>query len=330
MEKLLEVKDLKVSFFTDLGETQAVKDAGFAIEEGDFFGIVGESGSGKSVTTKSILRLGPSNCRIMGGEILFQGEDILKKSEADVVLMIETYGAAPMVADSLGYSYNLISDNLSIYSRYPIIRKYAFADSISTFNFGGVMIDVDGKPVRVFNTWLHYLPDMRLAPTDKSKEEILAWEMEGTRDEEIHKILSVLQPLLAEADSIPIIMGGDFNVHSHLDWTEATRNLYLHGGAVVDWPVSIAMEEAGFKDSFREMNPNPVANLGVTWLTDADSLETECRMDRIDFIYYQGKTIQAIASECYDNSLGKTFTFKGEDFFYPSDHGFVLSKFELD
>lgn len=247
--------------------------------------------------------------------------DILKKSEADVVLMIETYGAAPMVADSLGYSYNLISDNLSIYSRYPIIRKYAFADSISTFNFGGVMIDVDGKPVRVFNTWLHYLPDMRLVPTDKSKEEILAWEMEGTRDEEIHKILSVLQPLLAEADSIPIIMGGDFNVHSHLDWTEATRNLYFHGGAVVDWPVSIAMEEAGFKDSFREMNPNPVANLGVTWLTDADSLETECRMDRIDFIYYQGKTIQAIASECYDNSLGKTFTFKGEDFFYPSDHG---------
>ena len=46
-------------------------------------------------------------------------------------------------------------------------------------------------------------PDMRLVPTDKSKEEILAWEMEGTRDEEIHKILSVLQPLLAEADSIP-------------------------------------------------------------------------------------------------------------------------------
>ena len=42
MEKLLEVKDLKVSFFTDLGETQAVKGAGFAIGEGDFFGIVGE------------------------------------------------------------------------------------------------------------------------------------------------------------------------------------------------------------------------------------------------------------------------------------------------
>lgn len=254
---------------------------------------------------------------------------ILKKSNADVILMVETYGAAPMVADSLGYQYNLISDNLCIYSRYPITGKYAFPDSISTFNFGGVIIDVDGTPVRLFDTWLHYLPDMRLAPTDKSEEDILAWEREGTREKEIHKILTVLQPMLAQADSIPVIMGGDFNVHSHLDWTEATRDLYNHGGAVVNWPVSTAMQEAGFKDSFREMNPDPATHLGVTWLTDADSLETERRMDRIDFIYYQGKTIQVIESECYDNSLGKIFSFKGEDFFYPSDHGFVLSKFEL-
>lgn len=254
---------------------------------------------------------------------------ILKKSNADVILMVETYGAAPMVADSLGYQYNLISDNLCIYSRYPITGKYAFPDSISTFNFGGVMIDVDGTPVRLFDTWLHYLPDMRLALTDKSEEDILAWEREGTREKEIHKILTVLRPMLAHADSIPVIMGGDFNVHSHLDWTEATRDLYNHGGAVVNWPVSTAMQEAGFKDSFREMNPDPATHLGVTWLTDADSLETERRMDRIDFIYYQGKTIQVIESECYDNSLGKIFSFKGEDFFYPSDHGFVLSKFEL-
>ncbi len=254
---------------------------------------------------------------------------ILKKSNADVILMVETYGAAPMVADSLGYQYNLISDNLCIYSRYPITGKYAFPDSISTFNFGGVMIDVDGTPVRLFDTWLHYLPDMRLAPTDKSEEDILAWEREGTREKEIHKILTVLRPMLTQADSIPVIMGGDFNVHSHLDWTEATRDLYNHGGAVVNWPVSTAMQKAGFKDSFREMNPDPATHLGVTWLTDADSLETERRMDRIDFIYYQGKTIQVIESECYDNSLGKIFSFKGEDFFYPSDHGFVLSKFEL-
>ena len=161
---------------------------------------------------------------------------ILKKSGADVVLMVETYGAAPMVADSLGYQYHLISDNLCIYSRYPIVEKYAFPDSIGTFNFGGVKIDMDGTPVRIFDTWLHYLPDMRLVPTDKTEEEILAWETAGTRDDEIRKILSVLKPMLAEADSIPVIMGGDFNVHSHLDWTEETRNLYNHGVSGVPLP----------------------------------------------------------------------------------------------
>ena len=72
MEKLLEVKNLKVSFFTDLGEAQAVKDAGFAIEEGDFFGIVGESGCGKSTLGKAICKL----IEPTDGKIILDGEDI--------------------------------------------------------------------------------------------------------------------------------------------------------------------------------------------------------------------------------------------------------------
>lgn len=77
MKTLLEVKDLAVSFYGDLGETKAVKNASFEIGEGEFFGIVGESGSGKSVATKSILRLGPSNSKIVNGSIKFEGKDIL-------------------------------------------------------------------------------------------------------------------------------------------------------------------------------------------------------------------------------------------------------------
>lgn len=126
-----------------------------------------------------------------------------------------------------------------------------------------------------------------------------------------------------------MIMGGDFNIHSHLDWTEATKNLYNHGGAVVNWTVSKSMEEAGFIDNFREVNPDPVKNIGTTWLTAADSLETPNRQDRIDYIYYQGKTIKATASQCYDNYLGKQFQFEGEPFFYGSDHGFVLTEFSI-
>lgn len=252
---------------------------------------------------------------------------ILKASGADVVLMIETYGAAPMIADSLGYEHFLISDNLCIYSRYPIIKTYTFPDSISTFNFGGVEIDVDGTPVRLFDTWLHYLPDMRLVPTAKSEQEILAWDDAGTRDEEVHRILSVLRPVLSESDSIPVIMGGDFNVHSHLDWTEVTKELYHHGGAVVCWTVSQAMQNAGFKDSFRELNPDPVKNIGTTWLYDNDDKPT--RQDRIDFIYYQGKTIRAVASETFNQELTKPLELNGEEYFYPSDHGFVMTTFKV-
>lgn len=256
--------------------------------------------------------------------------DIIRKSETDVILMVETYGAAPMVADSLGYNYSLLSSNLCIYSRYPILKTYTFPEQISTFNFGGVEIDMEGTPVRLFNTWLHYLPDARLVPTDKPEADILAWDDAGSRDEEIRTILNILKPMIAETDSIPVIIGGDFNSHSHLDWTEETKNMYNHGGAVVNWTVSKEMEAAKFKDSFRELNPDPVKNIGTTWLTDVDSLETVSRFDRIDYIYYQGKTIQAIESECYDNILGEMFLFKGKEFFYASDHGFVLTMFKID
>lgn len=254
---------------------------------------------------------------------------MLKKSEADVIIMIETYGAASMVSDSLGYAYHLISDNLCIYSRYPIIRAYTFPEQVSTFNFGGVEIDVDGTPVRIFDTWLHYLPDARLVPVDRPEAEILAWDDSGTRDEEMQAILSVLKPILAEADSIPVILGGDFNSHSHLDWTETTRSMYNHGDAVVNWTVSKLMEKANFKDSFREVHPDPVKNIGTTWMTDADSLATMNRQDRIDFIYYTGRTIRAINSECHYHPLGELYTYKGEDFLYASDHGFVLTTFQI-
>lgn len=255
---------------------------------------------------------------------------VLKQSTADVILMVETYGASDQVADSLGFYHRLLSSNLSIYSRYPIVKTYTFPDRISSFNFGGVEILYQGRPIRVFATWLHYLPDARCVPTDKSEADILAWDDAGTRDDEIRTILTILQPFLAEVDQIPIIMGGDFNIHSHLDWTEATKDLYHHGGAVVNWTVSKTMESAGFKDSFREINPDPVKNIGTTWMTDADSLATPNRQDRIDYIYYQGKSLQAVSSQCYDNLLGSPFLFEGKKFFYGSDHGFVLTSFQVD
>ena len=274
---------------------------------------------------------------------------ILKQTDADVILMIETYGASTKVADYLGYYHRLLSDNLSIYSRYPITATYTFADSISTSNFGGVEIDMDGQKVRLFDTWLHYLPGCRTVPTDKSEEEILAWERTSSRDDEIRRILNVLKPFLAESDSIPVIMGGDFNIHSHLDWTEATKNMYSHGGAVVNWPVSKALEMAGFKDSFREVNPDPIKNIGTTWMHPLSedwefkrsamertgkylpyAASEVLRNDRIDFIYYQGAALEATESEIHTKDIGDMLSVKNKEFLFASDHGFVLSTFKIN
>lgn len=84
-ENMLEVKDLKTYFLTDAGIVKAVDGISFTLKQGETLGIVGESGSGKSVTNLSIMRLIPSPPgKIVGGEIFFEGKDILKLSERDL------------------------------------------------------------------------------------------------------------------------------------------------------------------------------------------------------------------------------------------------------
>jgi oligopeptide/dipeptide ABC transporter ATP-binding protein len=81
---VLQVKNLKTQFFTDDGVVQAVDGVSFDLHPGETLGIVGESGCGKSVTALSILRLIQEPGRIVGGQILFKGSDIVAMSEEDV------------------------------------------------------------------------------------------------------------------------------------------------------------------------------------------------------------------------------------------------------
>lgn len=77
--KILEVKNLRTSFFTEEGEVKAVDDVSFSAYAGETLAIVGESGCGKSVTSLSIMRLVQSPPgRVVGGEILYKGKDLLK------------------------------------------------------------------------------------------------------------------------------------------------------------------------------------------------------------------------------------------------------------
>lgn len=81
---LLEVRDLRVSFFTPRGEVRAVDGISFTIEEGETFGLVGESGCGKTVTALSLMRLLNGNGRIVGGDIIFAGRNLLALSEEEM------------------------------------------------------------------------------------------------------------------------------------------------------------------------------------------------------------------------------------------------------
>ncbi len=85
MSKLLQVRDLRTHFFTDEGVVKAVDGVSYDLDEGETLGLVGESGCGKSVSALSLLRLIPSPPgKIVGGEVIFEGQDLLKLDEDEI------------------------------------------------------------------------------------------------------------------------------------------------------------------------------------------------------------------------------------------------------
>ena len=79
----LEVNDLKISFRTNNGRVQAVRDISFDLYEGETLAIVGESGSGKSVTSRAIMGILAPNAIVESGEILYDGKDLMQITEEE-------------------------------------------------------------------------------------------------------------------------------------------------------------------------------------------------------------------------------------------------------
>lgn len=242
--------------------------------------------------------------------------NIIKDAKPDVVTLIETYGSGEEIADALGYHYYLISSNLSIMSRFPIKKTIK---AFKSFNFGGVVLQVDqDKEVVILDTWLHYLPDYHgniIKGKITSKE--LVKEESDTRLKEINQILKEINSILDNADNTPIIMAGDFNTNSHLDWTDATKDAHL--GYVVEWPVTKVMEKYGFTDSFRELNPNPLTDPGYSAWPYSRRYGQRYVESRIDYIFYKGKNIRALESKVVDY----------HPIMFPSDHAAFLTVFQL-
>jgi exonuclease III len=280
--------------------------------------------------TDSTLQMIPQQIKVMAWNIWHGGHrygehvglqrtiDIIRESQADIICLIETYGSGEEIADALGFYFYLISSNLSIMSRYPITETI---EAFRPFNFGGAVIRLSpGKEVLVFDTWLHYLPDYmdKINKRISTPEALIASEGE-TRFTEIKAILESIQPKLQNQTYAGILMAGDFNSGSHLDWIPATKN--IHNGYIVKWPVSAAMASAGFIDSYRQLHINPATDPGYTWTPRAATSSDKYGIrDRIDYIFYKGDELKPIYSTVVDY----------HPVMFPSDHAAVVTVFRVE
>lgn len=175
---------------------------------------------------------------------------------------------------------------------------------------------------------------------------ISANNRDSYRDEQIKKLIDDASKEINEGSII--LIGGDFNEPSHLDWQENTKEIRDHNGVVLNWDCSILLEKSGYKDCYREQYPDPMVNPGFTfpsanplvepsklsWAPDADE------RDRIDFIYYYPnpefglKEIQ-IVGPSQSILYGKSVENDSEDRFilpkqgWPTDHKALLGTFQI-
>ncbi len=278
--------------------------------------------------------------KVMAWNILHGGNDvedgpercieIIRELDPDVILMVETYGSGPKIADALGYNFHLVapegtppddkSVNLSIYSRYP------FGDRIDTdypFYLGGREVIIGEQRVRFLSNWFHYDPwEDEPEKLGMTADELLAWEKTGTKYEMQQKVLPYFQQWASEAEEIPLIIGGDMNAPSHLDWGPETAE--LHNGLVVPWRTMGVLQEIGLIDTYRTIHPDPNTHPGITW--DQKGKRDE---HRIDYIFYKGSILKPLSSESHNAFLGEPIRLGEKVITYPSDHGIVMTVFEV-
>ena len=278
--------------------------------------------------------------KVMAWNILHGGNDIENGPEnvgkiinainPDIILMIETYGSGPYIAKYSNLNFHLVASeetplndksvNLSIYSKYDFGKRI---DTKFPFYLGGIEIPINGKTIRFFTNWFHYLPwDNEPEKMGKTVEQLLEWEQTESRHKMIQKVLPYLKKFAAETDSIPMIFGGDMNSLSHLDWTKKTKK--MHNNLIVPWKATKILDDLGLIDSYRKENPNPKTHPGITW-------DKRGRNDshRIDYIFYKGKSIKSIKSKSYIAYFNEPITLNNKEIIYPSDHGIVVTTFKL-
>jgi hypothetical protein len=156
-----------------------------------------------------------------------------------------------------------------------------------------------------------------------SPDEVRALE-ESLRLPAIRDQLRLLPGLAAAG--IPVFLTGDFNTPSHLDWTEEVAAVREAVRYPFDWPVGVALADAGFLDSYRVVHPDPVAVPGFTWTPGGPESVRDEVHDRIDWVLSAGPAA-ATDSRIVGEIGGPDVDIAVDP--YPTDHRGVVSTFEV-
>ena len=216
-----------------------------------------------------------------GGQVEFDRiGNAIKAAGADVVGVQEPEGNLRRIADVAGMSYT--DETLHLISHYPI-----YAVERGGVRFAYVAVG-PGQVVAIGNVHLPATPyGPEMVRDGKSAAEVLKTE----RETRLPEIRPYLRPLSRQAArGVPTFLTGDFNSPSHLDWTAETAAVRPQVKYPLRWPVSAALAGAGFRDSYREIHPDPVARPGLTWTagTPPPRIRDRETLDRIDWVTVAG------------------------------------------
>ncbi|MFI6476871.1 endonuclease/exonuclease/phosphatase family protein [Nonomuraea sp. NPDC050663] len=311
-------------------------------------GVTASNGAGQSRTAELTIDVRPPGGPLVpelkalswnlwhGGSQVNHGRDkqlkFLLDHDIDVVGLQETSGtAAKALGEALGWDYHQSSGSVGVISRYPITARTA----PNGLPVVGTRVDLGGRQLSLWSAHLGYTP---YGPYDAcfgkmTVEQLLAQEARSGRTAQVEGVVRAMAgDLEAAGGGTPVLLTGDFNAPSHLDWTRETARC---GYAHVPWPTSVLPEQAGLRDSFRVAHPDPVAEPGVTWSPiypvftggyghDGHKGEPEPQ-DRIDFIHFKGD-LEVVSSRTV--VTGTPAPVPGHrDNEWTSDHAAVLTVF---
>ncbi len=255
----------------------------------------------------------------LGGDQVSMSKTLeaIRAADADIVLLQEPEGNVRYFAEQLGYAYAEPRQNML--SRFPI---FDMTDSGGDFAYVELTPGHFAALANIHLDWTEYGP--YAARDGKSAEEILRTESD-LRLSGIQPYLELLEPIAAAG--MPVILGGDFNSASDLDWTAATVGQRHQLKFPLAWPAAHAVTAAGYQDTWRTIHPDPVANPGITWSWGypQPTLWADEALDRIDLLFARNATVdnsQIVGGAQADVGIVVTP--------WPSDHQAVVSTLTLE